>query len=96
MIVSFKSKSAEDVYNGIDSRESRKIPQTIWKVVQRKLDMLEVAFQLTDLRVPPANHLEALRGDLKGHYSIRVNDQYRVVFLFKDGNAYYVDVIDYH
>jgi toxin HigB-1 len=84
------------LFVGKNSRESRKIPQAIWNVVRRKLDMLNAAVALQDLRVPPANRLEALAGDLKEFHSIRVNDQYRVIFVWKDGNASQVQVTDYH
>lgn len=96
MIKSFGSKATEDIYHGENSRESRRIPQTIWKVTCRKLDMLNAVMQLGDLKAPPGNRLEALKGDLKGKYSIRINDQYRILFVFKDGNAFEVEIADYH
>ena len=96
MIVDFKSKAAQDIYDGVSSKEARKFPQSIWPVAQRKLDMLNAAVTLKDLSVPPANRLESLRGTLKDKYSIRINDQYRIVFGFKDGNAYDVEIVDYH
>ena len=96
MIVSFNSKATEDLFHGIDSREARKISRNIWKAGWRKLDMLNAASELMDLRAPSGNRLEALKGSLKGKWSIRVNDQYRIVFEFRDGNAYEVDLVDYH
>ncbi len=96
MIKSFGSKGTEDIYHGVDSREARKIPQTIWNVACRKLDMLSAAIRLEDLKAPPGNRLEALKGDKKGRYSIRINDQYRIIFAFKDGNVYEVEITDYH
>ncbi len=96
MIRSFGSKATEDLYHGFDTREARKIPQTIWKVATRKLDMLHVAAEMKDLTSPPSNRLEALKGILKGKYSIRINDQYRIIFKFDHGNAYEVTVVDYH
>jgi len=96
MIKSFRSKGTEDLYHGIDSQASRKIPQTIRKVAERKLDMINAAVQLEDLKAPPGNRLEALRGSLAGKYSVRINDQYRVLFAFKDGNAFEVEITDYH
>lgn len=96
MIVSFGSRSTEDIYHGVISRAALKIPQNIWPVAVRKLDLLNAAAVLSDLKVPPANRLEALKGALKGKWSIRVNDQYRIVFVFKDGNAYNVEITDYH
>ena len=96
MIKSFASKGTEDIYNGVASQKARKIPQTIWGVACRKLDMLNAAVQLEDLKAPPANRLEALKGDMKGKYSIRINDQYRIVFSFKDSNVYEVEIKDHH
>ncbi len=69
---------------------------SLWKVACRKLDLLNAARQLHDLRVPPGNRLEMLRGDWTGFHSIRVNDQYRVVFVWVEGNVKDVQVIDYH
>jgi proteic killer suppression protein len=96
MIINFKSRSSQDVYDGINSKEARKIPQTLWGAAQRKLDMLNAAVNLADLKAPPGNRFEALMGKGKGQYSIRINDQYRVVFRFKDGNAHDVEIVDYH
>ncbi len=96
MIRTFKSKGTEDLYHGRTTREALKIPSSLWKTAYRKLDLLNAALTLNDLRVPPANRLEALKGNLKGKFSIRINDQYRVVFGFKDGQAYEVEITDYH
>lgn len=96
MILSFGDKVTEDVYHGINSKETRKIPSQIWPVVHRKLDMINVAQALQDLRVPPGNRLESLKGQLKDFYSIRVNDQYRIVFQWSNNNAKNVRIIDYH
>ncbi|MBI4970400.1 MAG: type II toxin-antitoxin system RelE/ParE family toxin [Candidatus Omnitrophica bacterium] len=96
MIKSFGTKGTEDTYHGIDSKEARKIPQTLWKPVCRKLDMINAAVDPNDLRVPPGNRLEPLKGNLKGKYSIRVNDQYRIVFEFREGNAFRIEITDYH
>ena len=96
MIITFLSEITRDIYDGLESKQARKVPQTIWKVAQRKLDLLNATHSLNDLRVPPANRLEALKSSLKGKYSIRINDQYRLVFEFRDGNAYEVEIIDYH
>lgn len=96
MIINFKSQATQDIYDGINSKEARKIPQTVWKVAQRKLDMINAAVSISDLRVPPGNKLEALKGDLDGFHSIRINEQYRIIFLFKDSNAYDVKIADYH
>jgi len=96
VIRGFADKVTEDFYHGKNSRDARRIPKSIWKVVQRKLDLLNRAASLRDLRVPPNNRLEKLRGDLEGLHSIRVNDQYRVAFAFRDGGAHDVQVLDYH
>ena len=93
MIKSFSDKESKLFYL---TGKSRKIPSTIHKVALRKLDYLNSAFELDDLKVPPANRLEKLSGDLKDFYSIRVNKQYRVVFKFANNNAYEVKIIDYH
>jgi len=93
MIKSFSDKESENFYV---TGKSRKIPSTIHSVALRKLDYLNSAFELEDLKVPPANRLEKLSGDLKGFYSIRINKQYRVIFKFKNNNAYEVKITDYH
>ncbi len=96
MIISFASKATEDLYHGINSKQARRIPNTIWSTATRKLDWMNAAVSLNDLKIPPANRLETLSGRLKGKYSIRINDQYRIIFKFQDGNAYEVDIVDYH
>ena len=96
MIVTFLSEATSDIYHGVESKQARKIPQTIWKVAERKLDLLNAAHSLNDLRIPTSNHLEALKGRLKGKHGIRINDQYRLVFEFRDGNVYEVEIVDYH
>lgn len=93
MIRSFKSRETE----GLFKREvSRRLPTTIQTVALRKLRMLDAATVLDDLRIPPANRLEALSGNRKGQHSIRINGQWRVCFVWKDGNAYDVEIVDYH
>ena len=96
MITSFGDKKTEDVYHGINSKESRRIPSQIWKIACRKLDRLNAALILDDLCVPPGNRLEALKGNLKGFHSVRINDQYRVVFKWRNANAEIVRIQDYH
>lgn len=96
MIKDFADATTEDFYNGIPSRAARKIPHNLTGVAHRKLDMLNAAQTLMDLTVPPANRLEALKGDRKGYHSIRVNDQYRVGFKWADGHAHQVQIVDYH
>ncbi len=95
MITDFCDKATEDVYNGVSSKKSLKIPRSIWVVARRKLDMLNSAKDLRDLRVPPNNRLEELKGDLAGLHSIRINNQYRIVFKWL-GNVSKVRITDYH
>lgn len=92
MIKSFKDKDVENIFDGKTSKKYN----AIRKVAKRKLDMLHFAFTEQDLLVPPANHFEHLKGNLAGYCSIRVNDQYRVVFRFENSCAYDVQIIDYH
>ena len=93
MISSFRDREAERVWQG---EVSRRLPHDIQQVARRKLRMLNNARVLADLRVPPANRLEALRGNRAGQYSIRINDQWRTCFRFSNGNAYEVEIVDYH
>jgi toxin HigB-1 len=97
MITSFADAGTQDIYNGENTAAARRLlPGGLVKVAVRKLDMLNAAVALSDLRVPPGNRLEALKGDLAGKYSIRINEQYRIVFAFKDGAANEVRIMDYH
>ncbi len=93
MIKSFESTETERIWKG---NVSRKFPGDIQQRVLRKLFMLDKAQSLDDLMIPPANRLEHLKGDRKDQYSIRVNDQWRLCFLWKDGNAENVQLVDYH
>lgn len=95
MIASFGDRATEDIYHGNRSKAARKIDARLWKIIQRKLDMLEAAISLNDLK-SPGNQLEKLRGDRAGSWSIRVNDQYRIVFRFAAGNASDVVCTDVH
>ncbi|RJP55713.1 MAG: excinuclease ABC subunit A [Deltaproteobacteria bacterium] len=92
MIRSFKCEYTEALSKG----QSIKKFVNIAKVARRKLRQLEIANRLEDLRVPPGNHLEALKGDRSGQYSIRINDQWRVCFRWSDGFAEDVEIVDYH
>jgi proteic killer suppression protein len=96
VIGTFADAGTEDLWNGRDTKAARTIPKTIWRVVQRKLDLLNRATRLEALRVPPGNRLEALRGNRAGSYSIRVNDQYRITFTFREEAFYEVRCEDYH
>ena len=93
MIKSFGDKETKLIFNEVFSR---KFPPTIQKVALRKLIMINNAKSLEDLRKPPSNRLEALKGDRKGQYSIRINDQFRICFIFSDGDFYEVTIVDYH
>ena len=93
MIRSWADTEAEKLFN---LQRSRKLPSDIQRVAVRKLRMLDAAMSLEDLMVPPANQLEKLRGDRKGQWSIRINDQWRVCFAWREANAYEVEIVDYH
>lgn len=93
MIRTFADKEAEGLFHG---RLARKLPSGIQRAAQRKLRQLHAAEALTDLRVPPGNHLEALKGDRAGQHSIRINDQWRICFIWSDGGADDVEIADYH
>ena len=93
MIKSFGDKETEKIWDGI---QSRKLPSEIQNVARRKLRMINNSQNVVDLRIPPANHLEKLSGNLKEYYSIRINNQWRIIFIWKDGNASEVEIVDYH
>jgi len=93
MIRHFRDKEARKIWEG---SISRKLPADIQVVARRKLRMLNNAQQLNDLRIPPANRLEALKGARKGEHSIRINDQWRICFVWRNGNAEAVEIVDYH
>jgi proteic killer suppression protein len=96
VIASFADRAVEDIFHAVDSKAARTIPKNLWTVTRRKLDMLNAARIIEDLRIPTANRLEKLRGDLAGRYSIRINDQFRIVFRFETGQAHGVRIVDYH
>ena len=93
MIKSFNCKETELIYA---LKGSRKLPSDIQRKALRKLEMLDAAIEVNDLRVPPANRLEALKGKRKGQYSIRINKQWRVCFVWSSGHVYQVEIVDYH
>lgn len=93
MIKSFGDKETEKIWNGI---QSKKLPADIQNVARRKLRMINNAQNINDLRVPPANRLEKLSGNHEGYYSIRINKKWRIIFIWKDDNAYEVQIVDYH
>ncbi|MEO8224400.1 MAG: type II toxin-antitoxin system RelE/ParE family toxin [Gammaproteobacteria bacterium] len=93
MIRSFGDKEAEAIWEG---RFSRRLPQDIQKLARRKLRMLDAANDLRVLTAPPSNRLEALKGDRRGQWSIRINDQWRICFRWQGGDAHEVGIVDYH
>ena len=97
MIRSFKNQGTEDIFDGKNSKVARKIcPQSLWKIASRKLEQIDSAVDINDLKVPPGNRLETLTGNRDGQYSIRINDQYRVCFEWSNGDADSVEIVDYH
>ena len=97
MIRSFRNQATEDIFDGKNSKDARKLcSRSIWKIAARKLEQIDSALSLDDLKVPPGNRLEALVGDRADQYSIRINDQYRVCFTWNDGFADNVEIVDYH
>ena len=97
MIVAFRGQGTRDIFNGVNSRTARKTcPEPLWKIAARKLDLLDSATKLDELRVPPGNRLEALSGDRKGNHSIRINEQYRICFQWTEKGPDRVEIVDYH
>jgi proteic killer suppression protein len=97
VIVSFKNEGTEDIFNGENTKAARQIcPQSLWKTATRKLDQLDSVSTLDELSVPPGNRLEALSGNRRGQHCIRVNDQYRVCFVWTDNCPDQVEIVDYH
>jgi len=93
VIKSFKCRETERIFHG---KFSRRFPKNIQHIAARKLEMIFAASQLNSLRIPPSNHLEKLKGKRKGQHSIRVNDQWRICFIWRDNNAFKVEIVDYH
>lgn len=96
MLQSFADDTTADLFRDRNTKAARRIPRALWRIVQRKLKMLDVAARLDDLKSPPGNRLESLLGDKKGRHSIRVNEQYRVTFRRENGHAFEVEAEDYH
>jgi len=93
MIKSFRGKETEKIWHG---QRSRQLPQDIQQIARRKLRMINNARSLNDLRVPPANRLEVLRGKRVGQHSVRINDQWRICFHWSEGDALNIEIVDYH
>ena len=93
MITSFGSKETKKIWDG---ERVKRLPIELQEICRRKLRMLNNSQNIADLRIPPSNRLEKLKGNLKNHYSIRINDQWRIIFKWNNGNASEVEVVDYH
>jgi toxin HigB-1 len=97
MIVSFRDPGTEDIFNGRNTRRARRTcPRNLWPIAVRKLDQLDSAIGLDDLRIPPGNQLEALSGDRRGQSSIRINERYRICFTWTEKGPAGVEIVDYH
>ncbi len=97
MIRTFGNQGTEDVFDGNNTAAARRCcPKLLWSMVHRKLDQLDSAVKLVDLRIPPGNRLEALKGEWKGFHSIRINEQYRICFRWTDVGPDDVQIVDYH
>ncbi|QCK15577.1 type II toxin-antitoxin system RelE/ParE family toxin [Mangrovivirga cuniculi] len=93
MIKTFGDKETEKVFDGV---RSKKLPEDIQRIGRRKLRMINNSFSINDLRIPPANKLEKLSGDLKDYHSIRINKQWRIIFRWENNDAFDVSIVDYH
>ena len=97
MILSFRNRGTEDVYDGANTKAARRIcPQRLWELARAKLDLVNFADDVEDLRIPPSNRLEQLSGDRLGQYSIRINRQYRICFYWTPQGVEEVEIVDYH
>lgn len=97
MIQTFADRGTEDIFNGVRSKAARKAcPSKLWSIAVRKLDQLDSAEKIHDLKAPPGNRLEKLSGDRHGQYSIRINQQYRVCFEWSEAGPSNVEIVDYH
>jgi proteic killer suppression protein len=96
MILNLSSKTAQNIYDGVNSRHARRLPLELHAKAQRLLDQLNAAIALETLKAPPGNRLEKLKGDWGGFWSLRINDQWRIIFRWEEGDALDVDIVDYH
>lgn len=97
MAIEFRDRGTEDIYNGVESKAARKAcPSELVRRARAKLFLIDDAETVEDLRVPPGNRLEALRGDRKGQHSIRINERYRICFRWTEAGAQEVEIVDYH
>jgi len=97
MIRTFRDTGTQDIFNGENTKDARKTcPMSLWKVAARKLDQLDSVAILKELKIPPGNQLESLVGDRKGQYSIRINEQYRICFVWTNLGPEQAEIVDYH
>jgi proteic killer suppression protein len=96
VIRNFNSKTAKEIYDGEHSRHARRLPKELHEKAQRLLDKLDAAIYIETLKEPPGNRLEKLKGNLAGYWSLRINDQWRILFRWEQGDALDVDIVDYH
>ena len=97
MILAFANKATEDIYDGKNTSEARRLlPRNLWNIAVRKLDQIDASVSLDDLRVPPGNRLELLKAERIGQYSIRINNQYRICFVWTETDASDIEIVDYH
>ena len=97
MIQTFKDRGTEDIYNGVNSKAARSVcPEILWRIAARKLDLLDSAEELSDLRIPPGNKLERLHGNRIGQHCIRINVQFRICFIWTNSGPDQVEIVDYH
>ena len=96
MIRNFKNKKTQDIFDGIESRLSRRLTPELHAKAKRLLDQLNAATKIETLKIPPGNKLEKLKGDLKEYWSVRINIKWRIIFKWENGEAIDVDIIDYH
>jgi toxin HigB-1 len=96
MIINFRSKPAQDVYDGSSTSKSRKFPNQLTEKTLRLQDQLNIFTQIDELLIPPINHLEKLKGDLSGYWSLRINRQWRIIFEWDGRDVSNVDILDYH
>ena len=96
VIQSFRGRGTENIFDGVDTSIARASPRILWQVARRKLDQVNRVRDVSELAIPRGNHLERLREDRSGQHSIRINDQYRICFRWEAGDAYGVEIADYH
>jgi proteic killer suppression protein len=97
MIQSFKDSGTQDIFNGENTKDARKsCPMSLWKIAARKLDQLDSVIALHELKIPPGNQLEPLLGDRQGQHSIRINEKYRICFIWTDLGPDQAEIVDYH